>query len=72
MYTFLDGVFLKLKELFIPDRLGTQFAELLANAVVGLIVFLSFYFVWRLIHMMLRPVLRHGISTRPPLRLLRR
>jgi small conductance mechanosensitive channel len=56
----LKSVTLKLGEVFNPEMLGTQLAQLLTNIVVAVIVFVSFYVLWRLLQMVVLPVLRRS------------
>jgi small conductance mechanosensitive channel len=54
MNEFVNGVLDRLEAFFNPATLGARFAELLADTVVAIVVFVAFYVFW----LLLRPVLR--------------
>jgi len=58
MNVFFESVVTKLQELFNPRDLGAQIAQGLANLVVGLIVFLAFYLLLRMLIILLRRTVR--------------
>ncbi len=54
MNTFLESVLTRLQEIFDPKDLGGQLAEGVANLLVGLVVFLAFFLVWRIVMAIMR------------------
>lgn len=57
MNQFVQGILSQLTTIFDPQMLGEQFAALLANVIVGVVVFAVFYTVWRVVKLFLRPAL---------------
>lgn len=55
MNEFLQGILSQLNAIFDPQMLGEQFAAILANVIVGIIVFTVFYIVWRIVKLFLQP-----------------
>lgn len=55
MSEFVQGILSQLGTIFDPQMLGEQFAAILANVIVGLVVFTVFYLVWRVLKLFLRP-----------------
>jgi small conductance mechanosensitive channel len=60
MVEFLEGIFNRLKELFDPKTLGKMFADSLSDVIVGLVVFLAFYFAWLVLRRIIRPTLERS------------
>lgn len=60
MEAFLDGIWTRLGEIFSPTTIGAQAAELLANAVVGIFVFLVFVLLWLVLRLVLRITLERS------------
>ena len=60
MQTFLDGVLQRLGEAFAPERVSGWVAGLLADALVGVLAFLAFVAVWKVLEVTLRAVLRRA------------
>jgi len=58
MNVFFESIVNKLQELFNPRDMGAQIAQGMANLVVGLIVFLAFYLLLRLLVILLRRTVR--------------
>ena len=54
MNVFFDSIVTRLQEIFNPKDLGEQIAQGLANLVIGLIVFLAFYLLLRLLVLLMR------------------
>lgn len=57
MIEFLNSILTRLSEIFDPAALGADLAELLANLIVGLIVFTVYYIAWLLLRRFIRPLL---------------
>lgn len=55
MNEFVQGILSQLNTIFDPQMLGEQFAAILADVVVGCIVFTVFYLVWRIVKLFLQP-----------------
>ena len=60
MNTFLDNVLGKLQEVFDPATLGSKFGEIIVNVTAALVVLIIFYFLWRLIRLILRITLKRS------------
>jgi len=60
MKVFFESVLTRLQEIFDPSGMGKQLADILTNLVVGLVVFLIFYFFWRLLKLIMRRTLRNS------------
>jgi small conductance mechanosensitive channel len=60
MAGFVKGIMSRLQEIFEPQALEAQLAQWLASIVVALIVFLSFYLAWWVVHFVLRPALKRS------------
>jgi small conductance mechanosensitive channel len=60
MTAFLESILERLGEIFHPQTLGAQFAQGLANLVVGLFVFASFYLAWLVLRLVLKSALERG------------
>ncbi len=60
MDRFVEGILARLQTEFDPERLGSQVAALVANVLVGLLVFATFYLLWRLLDRALQMVLRRA------------
>lgn len=58
MEAFLRGVLRELREIFDPEALGELVADYLAKLIVGLVVFIAFYLLWRLVALILRRVIQ--------------
>jgi len=54
MNVFFDSIITRLQEIFNPRDMGEQIAQGLANLVIGLIVFLAFYLLLRLLVLLMR------------------
>lgn len=63
MSEFWQGIIEKLQEIFDPTTLGTQLADYASRFIVGLIVFLVSYLIWRIVRLLIRPGLeRYGLD----------
>lgn len=60
MAGFVKGIMIRLQDIFEPQALEAQLAQWLASIVVALIVFLSFYLAWWVVHFVLRPALKRS------------
>ena len=60
MQVFFESVITRLQEIFDPGDMGEQLADGLTNLVVGLVVFLIFYFFWRISRLIMRRTLRNS------------
>jgi small conductance mechanosensitive channel len=60
MSTFAEGVLRRLGEAFAPERIGAWAGELLADLLVGVLAFLAFVAVWKVLDVALRAVLRRA------------
>ena len=58
MEAFLRGILSELQEIFDPEALGSLVADYLSKLIVGLLVFVAFYLVWRLLALILQRVLK--------------
>ena len=58
MNVFLESVLARLQEIFNPSDLGSQLAQGLANLLVGLAVFLTFFLLWRIVMVIMRRTVR--------------
>ena len=54
MNVFFESILTRLQEIFNPKDMGEQIAQGMANLVIGLIVFLAFYLLLRLLVMLMR------------------
>ncbi|MCB9420174.1 MAG: mechanosensitive ion channel family protein [Ardenticatenaceae bacterium] len=54
------GILSRLQAIFDPDTLSELVVEWLGNLIVGLIIILVFYLIWRIIRLVLRPSLVRG------------
>lgn len=54
MNVFFDSIITRLQEIFNPRDMGEQIAQGVANLIIGLIVFLAFYLMLRLLVMLMR------------------
>ena len=59
MNRFLGSIVDRLAALFDPQTLGIAAADLLANAIIGLATFLTYYVFWRVLDAAARIVTRH-------------
>lgn len=62
MIEFFNGIISRLQEIFDPNELGTYAVDLIANLIIGLVVFLVFYAIWNIINRFLRPLLLRSNS----------
>jgi small conductance mechanosensitive channel len=62
MSTFFQSILLKLKEIFNPEVLGIQFAQLLNSFIVIVVILAIFYLGWRILHIIIRPALKKSTS----------
>ncbi len=62
MIEFFNGIISRLQEIFDPNELGTYAVDLIANLIIGLVVFLVFYAIWNMINRFLRPLLLRSNS----------
>jgi small conductance mechanosensitive channel len=60
MERFFTNIVARLLEIFDPETLGDLAAVWLANALVGVLVFMAFYLFWWLAKLVLRPTLRRS------------
>ena len=58
MNVFFESILTRLQEIFNPKDMGEQIAQGMANLVVGLIVFLAFYLLLRIIVLLLRRTIK--------------
>ncbi len=58
MSAFVDGILSSLAETLDPQILGAGFARFLTGLIVGSLVFLAFYLLWRVLDPFVRAVLR--------------
>jgi small conductance mechanosensitive channel len=58
MNEFFQAILDQLKEFFDPEALGTYVAELLADFIVALVIFLAFYLFW----LLLQPILKRLLA----------
>ena len=54
----LKSIIAQLNEIADPAAIGAKLAQLAVNMVVGLIIFAAFYLVWRLVNLLLAPLLQ--------------
>ena len=57
MNAFFESIVSRLQEIFDPEFLGGIIAEGLSNLIVGLVVFLAFYLLWRILMLIMRRTL---------------
>jgi small conductance mechanosensitive channel len=58
MNVFFESILTRLQEIFNPKDMGEQIAQGMANLVVGLIVFLAFYLLVRMLVLLLRRTIK--------------
>ena len=58
MNVFFESILTRLQEIFNPKDMGEQIAQGMANLVIGLIVFLAFYLLLRIIVLLLRRTIK--------------
>ena len=58
MNVFFESILTRLQEIFNPKDMGEQIAQGMANLVVGLIVFLTFYLLLRMLVLLLRRTIK--------------
>lgn len=58
MQTFITSISQRLQELFNPATLGAEFANLMGNMVVGIVIFVSYLLLWLLLRLLLDAILR--------------
>jgi len=58
MNVFFESIVTRLREIFNPKDMGEQIAQGMANLVVGLIVFLAFYLLVRILMLLLRKTIK--------------
>ena len=58
MNVFFESILSRLQEIFNPKDMGEQIAQVMADLVVGLIVFLAFYLILRILVLFLRRTVR--------------
>ncbi|MGE0161362.1 MAG: mechanosensitive ion channel family protein [Gemmatimonadales bacterium] len=56
MRQFVESIYQRLTVLFDPQELGTALADVVANIVIGVITFLAYYLVWRILDRIARSV----------------
>jgi small conductance mechanosensitive channel len=58
MNVFFESIANRLQEIFNPRVLGERIAEGVSNLIIGLVVFLAFYLLWRILKVIMRRTLR--------------
>lgn len=60
MDSFFESIISRLQDIFNPETLGLQFAQGLVKLTVAIVVFITFYLLWKLLNL----ILRHSLQRR--------
>jgi small conductance mechanosensitive channel len=62
MRQFIESIVTRLQSIFNPDTMADQLAAWFLNLIVGLLVFVAFYFFWRILRLVLKSTLRRRVD----------
>ncbi len=62
MRQFIESLVTRLQSIFNPETMADQLAGWFLNIIVGILVFIAFYFLWRILRLVLKSTLRRRVD----------